>query len=99
MLYRPLLILSAGIAALGVGAAASAQAPAAAPGPKPVARTELVREINANYKAVDTNGDGAVTAAEIARGADSRPTGRRRAVRQAPEPRCSPSSTPTRTGN
>ena len=66
MLYRPLLTLSAATAALAIGAAASAQAPAASSGPKPVARTELAREINANYKAVDTNGDGAVTSTEIA---------------------------------
>ena len=68
MLYRPLLTLSAAIVALGTGAVAGAQAPAAAAAaaPKPVPRTELVREINANYKAVDTNGDGAVTSAEIA---------------------------------
>ncbi len=65
MLYRPLLILSASVAALGVGTAASAQAPAAGAA-KPVARTDLVREITANYKEVDTNNDGAVTSAEIA---------------------------------
>lgn len=65
MLYRPLLILSASIAPLGIGAAANAQAPAAATA-KPVARTDLVREITANYKEADTNNDGAITAAEIA---------------------------------
>jgi len=64
--YRPLNILAASAAAFGVAAAANAQAPAAtAPAPKPIARTAIIAEINANYKAVDTNNDGAVTVAEI----------------------------------
>jgi len=71
--YHPLIILGASIAALSIAPAANAQAstPAAktsptASGPKPIARAAIVQELNANYKNVDTNGDGVVTTAEIA---------------------------------
>jgi len=70
---RPLSVLLASIAAVSISSAASAQASTQAPAAKPVApaqrtftRTEIVQDLNANYKAVDTNGDGAITTAEIA---------------------------------
>ena len=65
MSYRSLIVLTAGAAAFG--SAAIAQAPAA---PKPIPRAEVVRQINANFKSVDTNGDGGVTVAEVAAAQD-----------------------------
>jgi hypothetical protein len=77
---RSLYFLGAAIAAIGINPAAHAQAstpprapaaqakpaaPAARAAPKPVSRADIVRDINANYKAMDTNSDGGVDAAEI----------------------------------
>jgi Ca2+-binding EF-hand superfamily protein len=66
--YRSLIVLAGGATAFGT--AAIAQAPAAAPANKPIPRAEVVRQINANFKQVDTNGDGGVTAAEISAAQD-----------------------------
>jgi len=67
-----LLVLTASIAAMSIAPAANAQASVsagkaspAASGPKPIARADIVRELNADYKNVDTNGDGAVVLSEI----------------------------------
>lgn len=76
MSHRSLSILAAGILAVSIAPAANAQAsaPPRAPaakaspaptGPKPIARTDIIRELNANYKNVDTNGDGAIVLPEI----------------------------------
>ncbi|HMI39877.1 MAG TPA: hypothetical protein VK485_01445 [Sphingomicrobium sp.] len=72
MSHPLLLVLTASIVAMSSAPAANAQAPvtagkagAAASGPKPIARTDIVRELNADYKNVDTNGDGAVVLSEI----------------------------------
>ena len=66
MSHRSLFIAGAAIAAIIVSSAAYAQAPRpAAAQAKPVARTEVIRQLNANYKRLDSNGDGAVVAAEI----------------------------------
>jgi len=73
---RPLSALLATIAVASFGPAANAQAstqaaaqakPAApaAPTPKPIARAAIVQELNANYKVMDTDGDGGITSAEI----------------------------------
>ena len=70
MSNRPLSVLLAAAAVIGFGTAAYAQATSGAKptpaAPKPIARADIVQELGANYKAVDTNGDGAVTSAEIA---------------------------------
>lgn len=73
MLNRPLSVLFAGVAAISFGPAvnaqastqASAQAKPAPAAPQPIARTDIVRQIDANYKTLDANGDKAVTVAEI----------------------------------
>ena len=67
MSHRSLIVL-AGAATFGT--AAIAQAPAGAPAPKPIPRAEVVRQINANFKNVDTNGDGGVTVAEVSAAQD-----------------------------
>ena len=58
-----LFVIAASLAAVGIAPAANAQASAS--GAKPIARADLVRELTANYKNVDTNGDGAVVVSEI----------------------------------
>jgi EF hand len=74
--HRPLFALAASLTAASLASAANAQASAppsppaakaspAAPGSKPIARADIVRELNANYKNVDTNGDGAIVLSEI----------------------------------
>ena len=55
------------ILAIAVGAFASSPVPAAqaAGGPKPVARADLVKALNANFAAADTNHDGFLSKAEV----------------------------------
>lgn len=76
MTHRSFYVLGGVIAALSIGPAANAQgstpAPApsaqarpAAPAAKPVARADVVRQINTNYKNLDINGDGSVDQSEI----------------------------------
>ena len=76
MSHRPHLIFIAGFAAISVAPVANAQAststasrPAAAQpaagAPRPVTRTDFARNLDTNYKRLDTNNDGAVTEPEI----------------------------------
>ena len=54
-------ILAIAVAALGSSTVATAQS---APGPKPVARADLIKALNSNFAAADTNHDGRVTPEE-----------------------------------
>ena len=77
MFNRPIYVIVATLAAIGVAPVANAQAapsttaqarPATAPAaraPRPVSRTDLIRNLDANYKRLDANGDGSVTQPEI----------------------------------
>jgi Ca2+-binding EF-hand superfamily protein len=76
---RYIIILAASVAAVAIGPAANAQAstppkaPAAQARPaapaartlKPIVRADILRELNANYKAIDVNGDGALVQSEL----------------------------------
>ena len=66
MHYRTLSIIAAGGAALTC-ASAQAQAPAArAPAAvQPLPRTEVTQKLDAEFKSLDTNGDGKLTKAEV----------------------------------
>jgi Ca2+-binding EF-hand superfamily protein len=76
--HRPLHVLAAGLAAIGVAHVANAQAstptapivgqPAAATPagtPRPVTRTDFIRNLDSSYKKIDVNNDGSLTQAEI----------------------------------
>jgi Ca2+-binding EF-hand superfamily protein len=65
MHYRTIAILGAGAAlacASGQALAQTANAPAA---PQPLARTQVVQQLDADFKTLDTNGDGKLTKAEV----------------------------------
>lgn len=66
MFNRPIHVIVAGLAAIGVAPVANAQtAPSTAGQARPVSRTDFIRDLDANYKRVDANGDGSVTPPEL----------------------------------
>jgi Ca2+-binding EF-hand superfamily protein len=58
-------LIALGLAAPGVSAATQAPKPAAQPAPTPPTRAALSKTIDTNFKAIDTNGDGSLNAAEL----------------------------------
>ena len=66
MLYRTVSLLAATGAALACASAqALAQAPVAPAAVQPLPRTQVAQKLDAEFKALDTNGDGKLTRAEV----------------------------------
>ena len=65
MSIRTLSILAAGAVVAWPSAMASAQAQAPAAAPPPLSRAEVAQKLDAEFKALDTNGDGKLTKPEI----------------------------------
>ena len=66
MLYRTVSLLAATGAALACASAqAIAQAPVAPAAVQPLPRTQVAQKLDAEFKALDTNGDGKLTRAEV----------------------------------